>query len=61
MSYEKTITTNKVDVDGLRLEVDRQFDSVADAKAYLNDNYTTGEYLIFDDQENGGAWIYNGE
>ena len=61
MSYEKTVTANKSDVAGMRLEVDREFDSVADAKAHLCDNYTTGTFLILDDQENGGAWIYNAE
>jgi hypothetical protein len=55
------VTTNQSDVADLWLETDREFASVDDAKAWLNDNYTTGEYVIFDDQKNGGARIYEAE
>ena len=53
----KIETTNKEDVKGLELETERVFDSVRDARAYLNDNYTTGRWVIFWD-EFFGAYIY---
>ncbi len=54
----KTVTSAPEDVANLTHETETVFDSVQDAKAFLNDEYTTGEWVIFDDQENGGAQIY---
>ena len=53
-------TTNSEDVNDLRLETEKVFDCIKDARAYLNDNYTTGEYIILWDTFYG-AFIYNSE
>ena len=52
------VTTAQEDIAELALETETVFDSVQDAKAFLNDNYTTGDWVIYDDQDNGGAQIY---
>lgn len=53
-------TINKSDVQGLSLETETVFECVADARAWLSDNYTTGEFLIFWD-ECYGAYVYNAD
>lgn len=43
----KEITEDHNDIKGLALATEEVFDTIKEAKAHLNDNFTTGNFLIY--------------